>query len=362
MKPNHQAQKNASGATPRAQDEKIRAPMSAHAGQPGSSPLPSDEEMRERLATLHREDPVFYKAFVCLVNRLAGPTGSRVKLPAQGAKAVRADDLAPAIKEKPEPPPLDEQGGGGAHERESKARLQLPKNVRDIVEVLTKPNSASAVSRHLHRDKDIIQCRLPGAVIDSFERDDVLEYVGRVMNDSDLVFRRLILPGLDDDRSIDVLRIMTPRQERLYWREWGAVRACQARGWPEPDRHELHRKAVGASVSHKLFDNVKLDRVLAAFRSYSRPDDLEAQLRPDSQKRARLVWKIRQELLPGLALYVDHPDAYVERICRDKFGTASWEQLSEVRADPARPSPLEQLVWTLTRCLSGLRARVSATR
>ena len=63
---------------------------------------------------------------------------------------------------------------------------------------------------------------------------------------------------------------MTASQNRLYFREWGSVRAaCKAHGWPVPDRHELHVRALGFDKSHLDFNNEDLDKVLAEFRKLS---------------------------------------------------------------------------------------------
>ena len=84
---------------------------------------------------------------------------------------------------------------------------------------------------------------------------------------------------------------MTEKQEKLYWREWAAVRAA----WPEADRHELHARALGTDKSHRIFSNADFDRVLAQFRAVSRPTDVDAQLRQLRQVRMRLIWKITVE-------------------------------------------------------------------
>ena len=121
---------------------------------------------------------------------------------------------------------------------------------------------------------------------------------------------------------------MTPKQNSLYWREWGAVvRHCKAANLPAPDRHDLHQAALGADKSHLAFSNEDFDRVLGQFRSYSRPADLGAQLRQMSQPRVRLKYAIN-----SLAPAAD----YWAAIARDRFGTCdldalSIEQLAQLR-------------------------------
>jgi len=111
---------------------------------------------------------------------------------------------------------------------------------------------------------------------------------------------------------------MTPLQNSLYFREWGKLRAaCQRKGRPVPDRHELHIRALGQDKSHLDFTNEDFDRVLAEFRAISRPDDLAAQLRQQDMPRRRLLYTIRR-----LA-----PAPYCQAIARDKFGTTDLDNL-----------------------------------
>jgi hypothetical protein len=111
---------------------------------------------------------------------------------------------------------------------------------------------------------------------------------------------------------------MTTSQNRLYFREWGRVRAtCKAQNWPVPERHALHVRALGFDKSHLDFSNEDLDKVLAQFRAISRPEDLAAQLRQQDQPRRRLMYAITH-LAPG---------SYWRAIARDKFGTADETRL-----------------------------------
>lgn len=112
---------------------------------------------------------------------------------------------------------------------------------------------------------------------------------------------------------------MTPKQCSLYFREWGRVRStCRQHGWPVPERHDLHARALGQDKSSKDFTNQDLDRVLAEFQAISRPDDLDAQLRQQDQPRCRLlygIWRVA-------------PEPYWRAIARDKFGTADLDRLN----------------------------------
>jgi hypothetical protein len=133
---------------------------------------------------------------------------------------------------------------------------------------------------------------------------------------------------------------MTPAQNALYFREWGRVRSvCKQQGFPVPDRHSLHVKALGLDKSHLDFTNNDFDLVLAEFRAISQPDNLAAQLRQQDMPRRRLLYSIRR-----LAA-----EPYWRAIAQDKFGTAD-----ETRLDLAQ---LAQLRITLTA-----RARARSRR
>jgi hypothetical protein len=137
---------------------------------------------------------------------------------------------------------------------------------------------------------------------------------------------------------------MTTLQNRLYFREWGRVRAaCKQEGFPIPDRHDLHVKALGLDKSHLDFTNEDLDQVLAEFRAISQPDNLAAQLRQQDQPRCRLLYSICRMA----------PEPYWRAIARDKFGTAD-----ETRLDLEQ---LRQLLITLSaRARSCQRRAIAA--
>lgn len=84
---------------------------------------------------------------------------------------------------------------------------------------------------------------------------------------------------------------MTNAQITLYWREWRACQeALRALGRPCDDevRHALQADAIGGfTKSSKKLTNDQLTRVLARFRSYSRPGDLGAQLHVEDEPEAR---------------------------------------------------------------------------
>lgn len=101
--------------------------------------------------------------------------------------------------------------------------------------------------------------------------------------------------------------MLTEKQDRLYWREWGAaVRACKSRGQAVPLRQDCHARALGREKSHLDFTNPDLDKVLGVFRAIIKPSDLNGQLRQEKQACARLLYKITVEQVALLALFTDH--------------------------------------------------------
>jgi len=151
---------------------------------------------------------------------------------------------------------------------------------------------------------------------------------------------------------------MTERQEKLYWREWAAVRAA----WPDANRHELHARALGLDKSHKAFSNADFDRVLAEFRAVSRPTDVDAQLRQLRQVRTRLIWKITIEQVALLSVFMagEHEperqaaaENYVLSVMRDRFHTERIESLTHGHA--GQLGQLEMLRDTLAARINELR-------
>ncbi len=154
---------------------------------------------------------------------------------------------------------------------------------------------------------------------------------------------------------------MSPRQTALYFREWGYVRGyCKRHRQPEPDRHELHRQALGYDKSSKEFTNAEFDKVLGVFRSMSMPGSVNSQVRQLEEPRTRKLGKIR-ELLKCIALYIDDAEGYAREIIRDTVNRGSAQQvsaiedLSEHPPGPDRPSPLDKLIMDLSRALNGKR-------
>lgn len=158
---------------------------------------------------------------------------------------------------------------------------------------------------------------------------------------------------------------MTPAQNKLYWREWAAVRRAQ----PDADRHGITAKALGHGKSHLDFTNRDFDLVLGAFRAIHNPD-LNGQLRQDGGDTRRVMHRIAetQELL---GVYVEDVAGYVVTVISDKFGVpAGGSKTLDDLSDKPRvfrnrktgqlvelPSQLMQLQMTLWDRLQALRRK-----
>ena len=181
---------------------------------------------------------------------------------------------------------------------------------------------------------------------------------------------------------------MTPKQTRVYWAAWGAVRKAD----PTADRHELHRRAFnGRDKSSKDFNTTTdFDRILEVFESISKPNNLNAQLRQHRQQEKRIVHAGYNHLQLLTALFAsqgstgdppvpagDPPggppssararaEKYLETILQNRFKVQRANQLS---AKPTygedqerKASPLTQYVYTITRCIDSLRQKKSWTQ
>jgi hypothetical protein len=161
---------------------------------------------------------------------------------------------------------------------------------------------------------------------------------------------------------------MTAKQNALYWSEWQkAKRAARQSGsdLTECERHTIHIEALGPSgtESHKDFSNEDFDKVLALFRAISNPNSINAQLRQIEQRSTRLLKRI-QDQLKCLALFLDHPESYVQALLSKRFhveliidlGDDSILRLSKSTGEPIDDSELEMFRNTLAdRRLSKFR-------
>lgn len=159
---------------------------------------------------------------------------------------------------------------------------------------------------------------------------------------------------------------MSPKQKAWYWREWGAaVKAAQAAGLDAPDRHALHRRALGVDKSSKSFTNADLDRVIAEFRAYSDPDHLRPQLRQIHQPRSRMLHLIRHDKLRELAIVLDNsslstPNSKLDR-ARQYIGKIIQTKYHSVDLDDLTDAQLTLLIVDLTRATTKRRKAAGLT-
>lgn len=128
---------------------------------------------------------------------------------------------------------------------------------------------------------------------------------------------------------------MTKLQTLLYWKTWGQVKKTLiefggfSKEEAEAERHQIHIAALGKDKSSKLLNNRDLDTILDHFRSYLVLADgpTKDPKRADVQPCTRLIYAIESTGLP---------DAYLEAIARDQFGTSEWRKLSEAELTKLR--------------------------
>lgn len=154
--------------------------------------------------------------------------------------------------------------------------------------------------------------------------------------------------------------LLKPRQLALFWRLWSD--ACATQGWIG-DEKELRRHEVLENLgfsSLKLVDPTSgFDRVKHRLMALSYRLEGGAGLAfPDIGDMRRHLHLIESDVLPRLAALVESPDAYVDAICRDKFGhSGPWRSLAD---HPDRgPNRVIHLLMTLKRAMRRLEASQS---
>jgi hypothetical protein len=153
-------------------------------------------------------------------------------------------------------------------------------------------------------------------------------------------------------------KVMTPKQTKVYWAAWGAVRRAD----PAADRHELHRRAFGYDRSSKTFNTTTdFDAIMAVFRSISDPANLNAQLRPHKQQEQRLLHVRMHHLALLQALGIEHAEAYLSTILKNRFKVDFISDLGQgptrTRVGERGPSELKQYVYTVSRAIDRLRTK-----
>lgn len=155
---------------------------------------------------------------------------------------------------------------------------------------------------------------------------------------------------------------MTGKQRTYMMAElWPSV--CRAQGWNVRDdakRHELYIAALGKAKRFSAFTESDFSMVKARMQTLA--GNLAGAIedgRPELNLKRQLLWKIRKEYRPCLALYVDAPDTYIQSVIRDKFGAVrgikGLDDLSAQPDGPDFPSELEQLIMTLSARLNDMR-------
>lgn len=123
---------------------------------------------------------------------------------------------------------------------------------------------------------------------------------------------------------------MTPKQRiHLMAELWPA--AAAALGCPANVRErriEEIGRALGRPVvsASEIKTNRDFDLVKGHLLALAQPANLNAQVRQENMPRTRLIVGIRKRA----------SEAYIAAICRDKFGTGAWEDLSEPQLEQLR--------------------------
>lgn len=117
--------------------------------------------------------------------------------------------------------------------------------------------------------------------------------------------------------------MLTDAQIRLYRKEWALCRAALRRYGRSPseadaERMRIHEQVCGTAKSSKCLTNQQLDKVLAIFWSWSKSDDLDAQIRQDNQPAIRCrgicrhLLDLFSEIDTDLYIAEDRKDAYID--------------------------------------------------
>jgi len=130
---------------------------------------------------------------------------------------------------------------------------------------------------------------------------------------------------------------LTKKQKFLYWTEWrNAKNVLMKRMGMLPKeveelRHTLHVKALGYDKSHKEFSNAEFDKILATFRAYTRPADLNAQIRQIDQPKIRAAYALRK-IINRLKLTPEYVDGIALKICKKKVSRCDEKELAKLIA------------------------------
>ncbi|MEY4489713.1 MAG: hypothetical protein RIQ79_2221 [Verrucomicrobiota bacterium] len=142
---------------------------------------------------------------------------------------------------------------------------------------------------------------------------------------------------------------MTVAQRSLYFCAWADCRkALVALGRDASDeaRHALQAEALdGKKKSSTALTNGELDRVLAKFRSYSEPGDLNAQLKPEEDaeaKRSRMMERCEK----ASAVFITG-DGPLVSLHRRNWLNAAARRAAGADFDHCMPDQLTKLAYIL---------------
>jgi hypothetical protein len=126
--------------------------------------------------------------------------------------------------------------------------------------------------------------------------------------------------------------MITPAQDRAYWREWSkAKKQLRAYGFDDDEietrRRDLTREVTnGRSDSHKEIRRVgEFTEWLSAVAAIHSPDDLDRQLELIRNPEKIRAYLVAQILAFGL------PEGYLESMACDLAGSENWQHLPEDR-------------------------------
>lgn len=119
---------------------------------------------------------------------------------------------------------------------------------------------------------------------------------------------------------------MTKSQTARYWRDWSRCRKILTElgefspADADAQRKVIQREAIGAEKSSKDLTNADLDKVFRAFGKILVLADGPRKGPEEDQPVKRLIYAIEQ---------LGVPEPYLQKICRDQYGTSDWRQLPE---------------------------------
>lgn len=160
---------------------------------------------------------------------------------------------------------------------------------------------------------------------------------------------------------------MTRKQHAYMFGKGGLWQsACEAQGWNPKDREkrlDVFAEALGKRLSFSDLSNAQFGRVKATLERYANSlQGAEKECYPERCDAPAIRTKILGEIIPCLAVYVEDPIGYADKILITEFKTRNFDNLSEFRQPSKNPakqpsSPLERFFWTLNARLHAMRRK-----